>query len=940
MAVLYVNNVSGSDSFGTGSSSSPYATINHCLLSASPGTTIIIQDGGAIHEEPETIVIDSKLDIKIQSDPLKSVVLRVTQIHHGASIYINASDKITISGITFLHSPPPPPPNTPSTQAHAIKVNNSTNILITGNRISEDWECHDVPSTELFYCDNSDVTLIGNFCTYIENSYPSVVNTTNFFSFISVSGNGRYIIRNNAISNVHSNSGYSYGIKVYPNTREIFVDDFSAKNFIPAHVDYKDKMIGIYLESDTSPVAGEIKNIQLDELGYGIQANNFTLENNFVVKKALITNCLFAGIYLTNQSALYNIRHLTIVNCGNALQLSQNSVMYCYNSIFFKNHTAFRSETSSLLKIHYSVHFQNTIVDSQAVNGLIDRSHFVRFIDPKFVNEDNFDYRLTDYSPCVDTGKYFDGDLYLGNGPDLGFYEKSALTTEEELPSLLSKTARQGEIVPLTEIDILGMVTKGVETSDGRILASREGSAIRDVAIKPLDLILRPYLTDLEIIRERLSFDKLENLSEEDADLLAANVFVKRNKGAVASGVLRIYFSEPTDAIIYAEHEFKTNTGLKFYCRNTTAITAQEMSLNYDKGTYYMDIIIDAEIPSADYNLPPNSVTISTMPMPPGTLSFTNPYPIENGVNSETNAQLKEKAQYSITVRDIVTKKGARAILPELSSIITDLRVIGYRDAEMERDYIQMINDHIGGKADFYIKTRSLVEESKIIYPDSSEFIINDGTFSGYVPILKITKIEILEPISEAETGIFLVPNSQYTVESVNSWYRFSPKEELKLVFSQSVVDNYMPNTPFKIYFKWIPEMKTIQSIVESDKERVVVADLLVRAMEPTFISFTMAYKAPQEIPELSAALTGFIEGLKSGSELQQSDLIAIAYQAGVQKVLQPMEIQAEHHKRNGEVIYMTSPDGITIPRISTYWADNIQTEYFGPEESDFLNQN
>ena len=928
MAVIYVNNTTGSDASGGGTSSSPYATISHCLPLAAPGTTIVVQNGGAIHEEPETIVIDNRLKLKIQSEPLSSVVIRVANIINGASVYINASDEISISGITFLSAPPTISDN----HANAIWVNSSTNILIAGNTISRDWECHNVPATELFKCSNSDVEITGNFCSYIENSFPSVVNTTNFFSFISVSGNGRYLIRNNSVSEVHSNSGFSYGLKVYADTREIYVDDFAASNFLPDHVDYKDKMIGIFIESDASPVAGEIKNIQLDSLGYGIYIDGLPSTNALVIKKGLITNCLFAGILLNNDSVLYNTRHFTIVDCGNAIQLSNRSSMYVYNSIMFRNSAAFRSEIDSYLKIHYSVHFLNTTIDSTAARGVIDRAHFVRLIDPKFVNEDAFGYNLTDYSPCVNTGRYFDGDTYLGNGPDMGFYEKSALVTEDDLPSLLARTARQGEIVPLTEIDIIGMVAKGVETSDGRILASREGSAVRDVAIKPLDLIIKPYHTDLEIIRDRLSFDRLESLSAEDADLLAANVFVKRDYGVTASGILRISFSDPVDAIVYAEHEFKTNNGLKFYCRATTAMTKQEMALNYDRGTYYMDIIIDADVPSLDYNLPAGSITISSMPMPPGTLSFTNPYSIENGFGSETNAELKEKSQYSITVRDIVTKKGAKATLPDLFPIITDFRTIGYRDAEMERDYIQIIDDHIGGKSDFYIKTRTTVEESKVIYPDSSEFIINDGSFSGFVPILKITAIEILEPVSEAETGIFLVPNSQYSIKSIDSWYRFSSKEDIKIMFAESVVANYMPNTPFRVHFKWVPEMKTIQSVIEGDKERVVVADLLVRAMEPSFVSFTMSYLAEEEIPELTAALTGFIEALDSGSELQESDLVAVAYTVGAQKVLQPMEIQVEHHKRNGDVIYTTSPDGVVIPRISTYWAGDIQVNYLGAE--------
>lgn len=927
MAVIYIDSLTGSDTLGGGSAGSPFASIAHGVSIALPGDVIVVLGtNGHTHEEPDTVYVHNKFNIKIQTEPLRHVLVKPLHTSRHATFMIENSDGINISGLRFLNAPPP------AEHAHAVYVKNSVNTKILGNEISEDWECHDVPATELFKCENSSVELTGNFCSYIENSFPSVNNPNNFLSFISVSGNGDYLIRNNAIKNVHSNSGYSYGIKVYADTGKFKIDDFEASSFTPEHTDYHDKMIGIYVEGDNSAAAYEINNCVLDSLGYGIYFDHMLVSASSIVRRLKITNCKFSAICLDNESAVHDIRYATIVNCAEGIYAKNKSAASLVNAIIYSCNIGMRADIESYLKIMYSVHYFCTQAKFTSTRSLIDASQFVRNIDPKFVNESQGNYNLTDYSPCVDTGKYFQGESFLGNGPDMGYYEKTALVIEDELPSLLARATRLSEIVPLTEIDIIGMVAKGIETADGRIMASREGSAVKDLAVKPLDLIITPYHTELELIRDRLAFSRLENLSEQDADLLASNVFVSRDYGTHASGIVRIYFPEPKDAILYSEHEFKTQQGLKFYTRATVAITKDEMALNYDNGTYYFDTVVDAEVASLEYNLPAGSITISTMPMPPGMLSFNNPYEISGGYPSETNYELKEKAQYSISVRDIVTKKGARATLPELFPFIADMRTIGYRDPEMERDFIALINDNIGGKSDIYIKTRLPVEDSKIIYPDGKFFEITDATFSGYVPILKIVSIELLEPVSEAETSIFLNPATQFKIVSRDKLHRFSVKEHIAIEFSDTVVADYMPNTPFKINFIWVPEMKALQSVIIGDDERVVVADILARAFEPAYVSFSISYLAEEEIPIMAEALGGFVRGLRSGSELQESDLVAMAYSLGAQKVLQPMEIQVEHHTRDGKINYIMSPDGVFLPRIATFWDGEITANYLGKE--------
>jgi len=930
MAQIYVDYQSGSDTLGSGTSASPYKTIARGLQQALVNDTVVVQGlNGAIHHEPDSIVIDGKLNITLQIEPFGHVVVKPDQVSEGATIVIRNSNGIKVIGLKYATAT--------STIGHknAVLVENSTNIEIRDNSIANNWSCQNVNRTDLFHFSNSTVLATGNTSTYVEVAWPGA--TGNYvFSFMRLSGNGEYTLYNNSTTNVHSNSGYAYGLLLDSDVGRVHVDTFSVSEYIIDHVDYKDKMYGIRVNSDNSAPTVELNNIIINNMGIGIAAYNLPAGNSCIFKRLLISNCLYHSILADEESTL-EIRNATITNSPNGLTADHRSALTAYNCIIYNCESAFRSNNDSYMKVGFSIYHECDNRDNLLSRGIADSSEFVRAINPKFINPSTPNYALADYSPGIDNGKNF-GDAYIGNGPDIGYYERGSALTQDDLPSLLARKNRLSDRVPLTEIDIVGMVSKGIETSDGNILAGREGSAIKDIAVKPLDLLFTPYQTELEAIRDKLSFSQMVNLGEQDADLLAANVFTERDTGSTASGVVRLYFAEPTSAVVYAEHEFQSSGDFNFYARNTTSIIKDEMALNYENGAYYMDVVIDAEVESFDYNIEADEVTITTMPLPAGVISFTNPFAITGGRPKQTNEELYEKSKYSISVRDLVTKKGAKATLLERYPYVTQIQSIGFRDPEMERDFI--LGEHIGGKTDVYLKTYELIEDSRIVYPTSKYFEIKDETFGGFVPILKINRIEILEPLSEIETGIdlegtvdfVLNPNAHYKLISYDSLHRYSIKEHLAIEFADSIVNDYMPTTPFKVYFYWVPEMKTIQDMMDDSEDRVVVADFLAKAFEPVFVSFGLNYLAREEITALEAALRGFIKGLPNGSELQESDLTAVAYMLGAQKVLQPITMRAEYYKLDGTYEVIESPDGIFIPRTSTFWGGDISVTYMGEE--------
>lgn len=920
MAYFYVDYAAGSDTTGGGSSSNPFKTIQKAVLNSFVGDTIIVQGSPSVpHEEPDSIVIESKSNITIRVEPFGKILVKPQDCTEGYSFVVRNSDHIKIIGFDLANSPSP-------NHSGAILVKNSNDCEVRNNTISNTWYCPQVLQANLFHGDNSTVIFADNSAPYVTNSYPTY-NETSELSFIRLSGNGAYTLMDNSCERFHSNSGWAFGLKVESDVATVSCDNFTVKHFVPEHVDVKTRMIGIDVDSDASVPNIVLNNVILDDLGYGIRYRNIPINSSITTKRFLVTNMLYSGVLATDFSAI-EFRNFTIANCANGVEADQGSVVECINTIIYRCDNAFVTNNSSKIKMRYGIHFENTNKVAQGTGGALDTYEFARKINPKFVNPDEANFALADYSPGIDSGLNFGGDSYAGFGTDIGFYERGPTITEDDLPSLIARSNRLSDFVPLTEIDVLGVIEKGLETSDGTIIAGREGSAIRDVAVKPLDLLLEPYFSELEDIRARLSFDRLDELTEADADLLAANIFVTRDAGGFSSGVIRVYFAEAQDATIYAEHEFSSAGGQLYYNRNTVTLSREEMLLNFDSNGYYMDLIVDSAEQDVSYNIAPGEITTTSMPLPAGVTTFVNPFYFSGGRNRETNEELKEKAKVSITVRDIVTTKGAKAVILDKYPTITAVNSIGFRDPEMERDVI--LGEHIGGKTDIYIKPRDLSEDTKDITPLTKNYLISDSEFSGFVPILKIDKIELLEPLSYLPTGQLLEEGVHYNLISTDPLYRYSIYEELYIEFSDYIVDTYMPTTPMRVYFSWVSEMKTIQQDVLSDQERVTCADIMVRTFDPVFVSFTLGYHADEEIENLDLVLRSFIRGLKNTTQLQESDLVSLCYAMGAHKVVQPVELAADYHTKAGNVITETSPDAIVITRTSAFWDGDISVTYLG----------
>ncbi len=218
----------------------------------------------------------------------------------------------------------------------------------------------------------------------------------------------------------------------------------------------------------------------------------------------------------------------------------------------------------------------------------------------------------------------------------------------------------------------------------------REGTAFRDMLIKPMNILFQPLRDQTNIIKRNLTLENFALMLDDEFDLLVSNIFVTRRSGDQAVGSVRVLFDAPRDTVISTNVKFLTQDGLTFVPQETIVVTAEQMRLNVQGLFFFVDVPVIAEssgsIGSADAG-----TIIFAEGAPEGIVQVDNPNALIGGIDTETNTQLFGRAETSITVRDLVVSRSILAVILEEFTSIREALVQGFGDPEMERDLISIL---------------------------------------------------------------------------------------------------------------------------------------------------------------------------------------------------------------------------------------------------------
>jgi len=265
--------------------------------------------------------------------------------------------------------------------------------------------------------------------------------------------------------------------------------------------------------------------------------------------------------------------------------------------------------------------------------------------------------------------------------------------------------------------------------------STSEGTAVRDLFVKPFSVIFQPIVDEILKVRQNLSLKNAEDLSEEDLDLLAANFFVTRRQGSKASGSVRVFFNEPVDEFLPTGTVFIAANGARFLSVADTTITSTGLRLNTYGDLFYWDVDVEAEAVGTAGNIPADLIS-DTESGSDKIVDVTNPAAFSGGTEAETNAQLLDRLAIAITFRNLLNDPGAKLILLENFPRLLDVLVVGFGDKHKITG--ENLGTGTGGISVFQLsETEDVIATSIDVYTAvADELVLTGPTTPGFKTLL------------------------------------------------------------------------------------------------------------------------------------------------------------------------------------------------------------
>lgn len=213
-----------------------------------------------------------------------------------------------------------------------------------------------------------------------------------------------------------------------------------------------------------------------------------------------------------------------------------------------------------------------------------------------------------------------------------------------------------------------------------------EGSGLADTLVKPMRVLLEPFVREIRAVRRNQSLLDPAILNRDEADALVKNIWISRNPGEYARVKVRAYFANPVSVNIGGSNVAYTATSRRYLPVTSQSLTSEGMLFNQDGSLYYMDIDFVAEGRGEAYNVGPGEIIgITNIP---SAVKITNLRDATLGNNEETTLALVSRAEQSIGERSLAATPGIVRTLFEGLPTLRIIQAIGFNDEEMQRDVL------------------------------------------------------------------------------------------------------------------------------------------------------------------------------------------------------------------------------------------------------------
>jgi len=378
----------------------------------------------------------------------------------------------------------------------------------------------------------------------------------------------------------------------------------------------------------------------------------------------------------------------------------------------------------------------------------------------------------------------------------------------------------------------------------------RRGTAIRDLVLEPIAELSQEVMASFYALYLFLRGeypDKNDEFYQKAIETLAKNFFVYRRKGQKASGLVRVYVATKKFYRVPKGTKFYITPNLYYEAPEEFTFLPNQLKYNALEGAWYFEVPAMAPEIGADYNLPANS-KVEPEPFDSHVLYAETATDFVGGQDVEPLEQFVERIKKELTVRNMVSPRSIKVVLPQLVDNILFLQPIGFGDPEMWRDYkeFETVKLHIGGHVDVYVKFMQSTP------PQVKELVVGKDGWVEYPGIL--------HPID----GTRVVNTDLDTSFSYKSKIQVPKREGEKI----------------KVLV-W-PEIQLVQEILDRSDIRILNANYLARLFFPVYIEGEIEVSIPPNVSDdrIQKALDKYIWHYRSPDMgFQVSDLVAFLYE-------------------------------------------------------------
>lgn len=372
--------------------------------------------------------------------------------------------------------------------------------------------------------------------------------------------------------------------------------------------------------------------------------------------------------------------------------------------------------------------------------------------------------------------------------------------------------------------------------------------------------------TDLPIIFGTSTVAEAQALMSVEIDAMASNYGLTRNPGALATGFESLIFGSAASVTVVAGTLIRTSSE-SLPVRFTTTQTFSGAPILVG-GVYKVVLPVEASLAGDSGNLPANTLVVAEGSIP-RLVSITNESDMRGGVNPESDTSLLQRIITSFQGLAIDTVQGVRTVA--LNAGAFDAQVFRVGDPE----------------------TRNRPGPDVLVVEETSTSVAEAFTFqavhqAGYVPATQ--PVSMLDVASISLSGH---PLAQFLViqdSSVNA--RSSRAQDRIVIYG---VDVPAIGETVTLTYPALYRVAQYQALYSAPNPELFF-DVLVKTAIRKDVALTVnvvlyaGVDSTAVIPNVRTAVLNFVNALKMGVTLAQSDLIAVMENvSGVSRVNLPL---------------------------------------------------